>query len=159
MTRLRLPIGGRGTEAEEETATDADERSSGSGVGRKLLAAVGVAGAAYLAVRRLRSSGDGSQRGEASGDESASDAAEASSQATASDRDGEPIEDAPGEDRSPEEIAERVGDDVEAKPAEPGEMAIDESVVDAVDEAELSTADEEDAGAEGDAGGDEEETS
>lgn len=150
MTRLRLPIGRPETTAEDE-ATDADERPSGGGLGPKLLAAVGVAGAAYLAVRRLRSTGGGSEDADAAGGESVSEAVGASSQETASDRADEPIENAPGEDRSPEEIAERVGEDVDAKPAEPGEMAIDESVVeDAVDQSELSTTDEEDGAAEND---------
>lgn len=123
---MQLPIGGRGTAADE--ATDSAAGSSGGRRGRKLLAALAVGGAAYLAVRRLRSSG-----GETKGVE------------TPRDETAEPIEDAPGEERTPEEIAERVGDDVDAEPAEPGEMAIDEAVVeDAVDEAELSDADETD---------------
>lgn len=147
MTRMQLPIGGRGTAAEGE-ATGSDERSSGGGLGRKLLVGVAVGGAAYLVGRRLWSSDDEIEGGETTGDESAGAPDTGSAQEGAPD---EPIEDVPGEDRSPEEIAERVGDDVDAKPAEPGEMAIDESVVeDAVDEAELATADEEDVAAEED---------
>lgn len=151
---LRMPLLGGDADSESNDASVAsDERPSGGGFGRKLLAAVAAGGAAYLAARRLRSSGaeptaDGAS--DRSGD-SSSDVDPISIGDAGAEESG-PIEDAPGEERSPEEIAERVGEDVEQKPAEPGEMAIDEAVVeDAVDEAELSGADGDESDAAGEA--------
>jgi len=146
VTRIQQLTGG----GDADTGPTRDTDREGSNVGRKLAAAIAVVGAAYLALRRLRSAAqsEGGLPGASSlpiGEPGTDETGEPDDGAT------EPIEDAPGEDRSPEEIAERVGEDVDAKPAEPGEMAIDESVVeDAVDQAELATAEEGDAATEND---------
>jgi len=146
VTRIQQLTGG----GDADTGPTRDADREGSNLGRKLAAALAVGGAAYLALRRLRSAAqsEGGLPGASSlpiGEPGTDETGEPA------DRDDEPIEDAPGEDRTPEEIAERVGGDVDAKPAEPGEMAIDESVVeDAVDEAELATAEEGDAATEND---------
>jgi hypothetical protein len=133
MTRLSAPV--RGTTGEESTAADASGRSSG--LLRKLLAAAAVAGLAYVVSRRL-SAADAVP----SVDEARARATEAvPDRATAPAAGGEAVDesdaaDLPGKERSDEEIAERAEQDIDEAPAEPGEMTVDEDVVeDIVDEA------------------------
>lgn len=68
------------------------------------------------------------------GEDEADEAEVGAGEETGADGDDEP---APGADPSLEEIDERTASDVEEEPAEPGEMQVDEDVVDeAVDEDE-----------------------
>ena len=51
-----------------------------------------------------------------------------------------------GEEPSAEDVKERVEEDVQERPAEPGEMTIDEDVADEVIDEEIADADDESAG-------------
>lgn len=95
--------------------------SSGKGVVRKLLLVVALGAVVYL-VTRL---GRGSSATSLSGDGGTTTHRET---ATA---DQSPAE-LPGEDRSPAEIEERGTENVHDEPAEPGEMHVDEEIVDDV---------------------------
>ena len=53
-----------------------------------------------------------------------------------------------GEEPSAEDVKERVEEDVQERPAEPGEMTIDEDVADEVVDEEIADADDESAGEE-----------
>ena len=115
------------------SADDSSARGDGSSgsLRRKVLLGVGLAGVAYVVVRRLRSgSGSADDSGDwyqLSIDESVDDEAgdEATDDATAD-------EELPGEARTDEEIAERAEENVREEPAEPGEMNVDEEVVDEI---------------------------
>ena len=150
---MRLLPSVRGSTGEEPTvAPTADADGRGTGLLRRLLVAAAVVGLAYAASRRL-STGETAPsadevRGRASdaipdrlteapagmvpGDESAGGADAAGGESPASPA----ATGMPGEERSEEEIAERAEDSIQQEPAEPGEMNVDEEVVeDIVDEA------------------------
>jgi len=139
---VRTPASIRGWAASSTDEGSSDESDSSGSLRRKLLLGVGLAGVAYVVARRLRSdrdstddSGDWYQLSIDESVEEASDEAAAGDDdgATAPDAEGDATdEDLPGEERTDEEIAQRGEEDIQAEPAPPGEMNVDEEVVEEV---------------------------
>ncbi|WP_232702678.1 hypothetical protein [Halobacterium wangiae] len=111
---------------------------SSSSLLRTVLLGVGLAGVVYVVVRKLRAGGrsadDSDDWYQLSIQESVGEASDAES-GGADDADvttaGAGADDElPGEERTDEEIEERATADVQEEPAEPGEMNVDEDVVD-----------------------------
>lgn len=137
MTRFAPRRRDRRDEAVEDSGTE----SALASATRKLLLALGVFAFAWVVSRRLRSG-----RGRPTTDDAASARGDTRDRArqipieesgtAASERatgtTGEADEGLPGEDRSDEEIQQRAEPDVEEEPAPPGEMEVDEDVVEEI---------------------------
>lgn len=149
----------------DRSTAGGDERPSGTGLTRTALGVVGIVALAYFASRRAGFSdrvpsvhrvceqvGDGvpadgretptEESTEEGGDEERVEGTEDSSEATAEEVVSEDVLD---EDQSSEAIAERAAEDVQAESPEPGEMAVDEDVVDDVVDEEIAASDGDEA--------------
>lgn len=141
------------TEAEPSKRSVAgDDESSSSGALRKALLGLGLVGLAYVAARRA-----GSGETELSPEEvretvddavSGGEGGPSFGNPAASEVDSEPL---PTEGASTAEIEERAEENVTEEPAPPGEMAVDEDIVEEIvdDEGEGAPADEAASGGEG----------
>jgi polyhydroxyalkanoate synthase len=116
---------------------------------RTALLGLGLLGLVYAASRRAGSGEPALSSGE--GRETVGDAVPGAESEPADE--GAAEETLPGEDRSTAEIAERAEGDVTEEPAPPGEMAVDEDLVEEMvdEEAEDAPAGEADSGREDEA--------
>lgn len=133
--------------AGREQADSADGGGSLAGAVRKAVLILGVFGLAWAVARRVRSS-DRSRVSRDAGarpdrdpaDVPIDDAAETA--ASGAGESARPDEDLPGTDRSTEEIEQRAEAHVEETPAEPGEMEVDEDLVEDVVDEDVEAGDE-----------------
>ena len=136
MVRSPASIRGRAASTRDGASSTGDDSPSG-GVLRKLLLGLGVATVAYVAVRKFRSGGQSSDdsddwyqlsieesvEGGAGGDEAGASDEETATASTRGDSTDEGVD---------PEIEQRTEENVEAESAKPGEMNVDEEVVEEV---------------------------
>jgi hypothetical protein len=131
VARIRQAVSDRSQANTDKSDQGNGTRSSRSALLRKLLIVLGLGVAVYLVTRRGTIT-----------DRESNPTDSKSAVATGSATDEQAGEELPGTDRVPGEIEQRGTEDAHEEPAEPGEMHVDEEIVDDVIEDEPDEGDD-----------------